>query len=86
MLLTLEGRVSRDTSHVPVAHMAQEDKESAEELGEADLIPADAVTLEVAAMTGSAAALSEETIEAIAQRVAEKVMSMLAEIESEARQ
>jgi hypothetical protein len=69
----------------PIAEMIQDNEPLTEdELAESGLVRDDAMTLELAAMTGGQAHLSEETIEAIAERVAEKVMSQLrAHIESD---
>ncbi len=59
-----------------VVHMAQELPEGEEE-AEVIAVPDDALTLEVAAMTGTAARLTEETCELIAEKVAEKIVERL---------
>ncbi len=59
-----------------LAHMGQEIPEGEEE-AEFIAVRDDAVTLAVAAMTGSAASLTEETCELIAERVAEKIVERL---------
>ena len=56
--------------------MAQELPEGEESAG-VIAVPDDALTLEVAAMTGSAARLTEETCELIAEKVAEKIVERL---------
>ena len=56
--------------------MAQELPEG-EEVPGVTAVPDDAMTLEVAAMTGSAARLTEETCELIAEKVAEKIVERL---------
>ena len=61
----------RQIDQVPVARMAQDLDETVE------LEPDDEFTLEVAAMTGSRASLSEVTCELIAEMVADKVADKL---------
>ena len=56
--------------------MEQELPEGEEE-AEVIAVPDDALTLEVAAMTGTAARLTEETCELIAEKVAEKIVERL---------
>ena len=60
------------SSEPRIAYMGQELPKA-----EFTVVPDDAMTLKVAAMTGSAAALSEETCELIAEKVAEKIVERL---------
>ncbi len=72
---TLVG--SYEQSRQPlVVRMEQELPGGEEPLG-VEAVPHDAMTLEVAAMTGSAAKLTEETCELIAEKVAEKIVERL---------
>ncbi len=64
------------SSEPHTAHMAQKLPEGEEE-AEFTVVPDDAMTLEVAAMTGSAAMLTEETCELIAEKAAEKIVERL---------
>ena len=64
------------SSEPRTAHMGQERPEGEEE-SEYTVVPDDAMTLAVAAMTGSAAGLTEETCELIAEKVAEKIVERL---------
>ena len=58
--------------------MHQDDEPlSGEQLAGAGLVRDDAMTLEVSTMTGGRAHLSEETIEAIAEKVAAKLLEKL---------
>ena len=59
-----------------IAHMEQEQPEG-EEAADVTAVPDDAMTMAVAAMTGSGAILSEETCELIAEKVAEKIMERM---------
>ena len=64
-----------------VAHMAQDLPSSEEEPDDVTLVPDDALTLEVAALMGSKANLTEETCELIAEKVADKIMERLKALE-----
>ena len=64
------------SSEPRIAYMGQELPKGEDE-AEFAVLPDDAMTLAAAAMTGSAAALSEETCELIAEKVAEKIVERL---------
>ena len=71
-----EPRMSQES--LVVAEMHQDDEPlSGEQLAGAGLVRDDAMTLEVATMTGGRAHLSEETIEAIAEKVAAKLLEIM---------
>ena len=61
----------------PLAAQMAEDLRESDEESEVELIRDDALTMEVAAMTGAAANLTEETCELIAEKVAEIVVVRL---------
>ena len=65
---------------IPVARMAQERDEETDET--VQIVKDDALTLEVAAMTGHRAHLSEETCDLIAEMVADKVIEKLGRLDS----
>ena len=60
-----------------VAEMHQHETVTEEQLAQMGVYQDDALTLEVAALTGGRAALSEETVDAIATKVAESVVRQL---------
>ena len=89
MLLAIheQTEVSGSRGEALIAEMTQNERPMTdEEMAKAGIEPDDAMTLEMAGLTGGRAHLSEETIDTIAERVAEKVMSKLrAHIEKEAQ-
>ena len=81
MLITLHEAPGAgiEEEQVPVAEMHQDEPLTDEQLAAMGVQPDDAMTLEMAALAGTKADLSEGTIEALATKVAERVLGQLEE-------